>query len=180
VACNVTYARWTTYIVLSQLPGLPNFVQVRGACAAWANGDDDRGTGPCSHIACRVMGPSHSCSPKPSCDVSFRENHWRGLADHHTVAFSNAVTHADQANDLHHELGHHRRLRLYIRRRARHRWLNQAPGLCSSDARIPASRVIATAKTRRAALAVAGNYLGSLIVGSRPRWLRTAIKCWPL
>ena len=39
--------------------------------------------------------------------MSFRENHWRGLADHHTAAFSNVVTHADKADDLHHELGHH-------------------------------------------------------------------------
>ena len=26
--------------------------------------------------------------------MSFRENHWRGLADHHTVAFTDVVTHA--------------------------------------------------------------------------------------
>jgi hypothetical protein len=39
--------------------------------------------------------------------VSFRENHWRGPADPHTVALTNVVTHAEKADDLHHELGRH-------------------------------------------------------------------------
>jgi len=39
--------------------------------------------------------------------VSFRENHWRGPADPHTVALTNAVTHAEKADDLHQELGRH-------------------------------------------------------------------------
>jgi len=39
--------------------------------------------------------------------VSFRENHWRGLADHHTVAFTYVVTHAEKADYLHQELGRH-------------------------------------------------------------------------
>lgn len=51
--------------------------------------------------------------------MSFRENHWRGLADHHTVAFTNVVTHAVTAHSqpalaqlipaghLHHQRGRH-------------------------------------------------------------------------
>jgi hypothetical protein len=39
--------------------------------------------------------------------VSFRENHWRGLADHHTVAFTDVVTHAVKPDYLHHSSGRH-------------------------------------------------------------------------
>ncbi|WP_203417124.1 hypothetical protein, partial [Jiangella ureilytica] len=45
-----------------------------------------------------------------SCDVSFRENHWRGLADHHTMASTRVVTHAVRPDELHHKRGHHRLL----------------------------------------------------------------------
>ena len=41
--------------------------------------------------------------------TSFRENHWRGLADHHTVAFTDVVTHAVKPDYLHHSSGRHRR-----------------------------------------------------------------------
>ena len=39
--------------------------------------------------------------------MSFRENHWRGFADHHTMAFINVVTHAVKPDELHHERGRH-------------------------------------------------------------------------
>ncbi|MGN6605441.1 MAG: hypothetical protein ACTHMS_00325, partial [Jatrophihabitans sp.] len=39
------------------------------------------------------------------CVVSFREFHWRGLADLHTMAFYVVVTHAEPAAELHHFLG---------------------------------------------------------------------------
>jgi hypothetical protein len=44
--------------------------------------------------------------------VSFRENHWRGLADHHTVAPSGMRRHAVRTEDLHHHLGRHPALRV--------------------------------------------------------------------
>jgi hypothetical protein len=47
---------------------------------------------------------------------SFRENHWRGLADHHTMTFPNVVTDVDQPDYLHDAPGRHRRHRVPKRR----------------------------------------------------------------
>ena len=39
--------------------------------------------------------------------MSSRENHWRGLADHHTVALPNALRGALNGHHLHHPAGRH-------------------------------------------------------------------------
>ncbi len=54
-----------------------------------------------------TWAPAGQTGPEPSCGVSFSENHWRGLADHHTMAFTHVVTHAVRHNQLHHKLGRH-------------------------------------------------------------------------
>jgi hypothetical protein len=59
--------------------------------------------------------------------MSFRENHWRGLADLHTVASSHVVTHAEQAPDLHHPRGRNPRP-LTGQRRRHHAWENAKAG----------------------------------------------------
>ncbi len=42
--------------------------------------------------------------------VSFRENHWRGLADRRTMAPHDVVAHAAKTDGLHHSAGHDCRL----------------------------------------------------------------------
>ncbi len=39
--------------------------------------------------------------------VSFRENHWRGLADHHTLATAHVVTNSVRPEELDHHRGRH-------------------------------------------------------------------------
>jgi hypothetical protein len=53
---------------------------------------------------CRIPGAGQT-GPGPSYAVSFRENHWPGLADHHTVALPSTLRHAVKADDLHHPRG---------------------------------------------------------------------------
>src|SRR4051794_614037 len=45
-----------------------------------------RGRPPSSWHSVPGAPPAGQTGPGPLCAVSFRENHWRGLADHHTVA----------------------------------------------------------------------------------------------
>src|SRR4029450_13422053 len=43
----------------------------------------------------------------PPCVVSFRENHWRGLADHRTVATPTWAATPSRSSYLHHSVGRH-------------------------------------------------------------------------